>query len=186
MMMAFCGIPASGKSTVLRETLTLHPSVKVLNYGELMLEAAGLSEAERDQIRKRSAAEMLNLSMQAAKLAAEQAQGLTILDIHALVRSPDAFIPGLPKKVLDILSISSFVSLECDAQCILERRQRDASRSRDVETLDEIKRHQELNRAFLIACSMYCGAPLSLIDNSHNPQEAAQHLRRILTIAADS
>lgn len=159
------GIPGCGKSSILQEIIRHVPFVRVVNYGDKMLQEAALEGFSRDELRKLPIAEQQKIGIHAARKMLGQEGGITIIDTHALIRTPTGYCPGLPKEVLDILAPRACVWVECSAEIILQRRLQDRSRSRDSETKEELMMHQELSRAYLAACSMATGAILCPINN---------------------
>ncbi|BDZ71740.1 hypothetical protein GCM10025861_22570 [Methanobacterium petrolearium] len=60
-----------------------------------------------------------------------------------------------------------FILIEADGDEILMRRITDTTRTRDSERLNDIKLHQEMNRATAMAYAVYTGATVKIIEN-HN------------------
>lgn len=169
------GIPGSGKSSVLQE----FPSVPIVNYGDKMVEEAGIG---RDSLRKLSFQEQQEIGIRAAKNMVQQKNhGVQIIDTHALVKTNAGYCPGLPLKVLEILAPKAYALVECAPELILERRGKDQTRRRDAETIKEIAVHQELTRAFLTACCMHTGSLLCLVkNNSPSLRENVRPLARLI------
>lgn len=90
-----------------------------------------------------------------------------IIDTHALIRTHTGYFPGLPIEVLQILSPTDYVLVECLPHVILERRKNDHSRTRDKEILDELHIHQELTRSFVTSCCMQTESLLCYIQNNN-------------------
>lgn len=157
------GIPGSGKTSILEAFLREMPAVPVVNYGDKMVEEAGIG---RDSLRKLSFKEQQEIGQRAAeKMAGERGDGVVIIDTHALVKTSTGFCPGLPLRVLEILAPRAYVVVECAPELIVERRGKDRERSRDRESIEELAMHQELTRSFLAACCMYTGSLLCPIQN---------------------
>lgn len=158
------GVPGCGKSSILKETVQQIPSIHVINYGDKMLEAAGLQE--RDMLRKMPIEVQQKIGIEAAKKIVREKCELAIIDTHALIRTKTGFCPGLPKEVLHILSPKAYVWIECSPSLIVQRRQQDPSRKRDEETEEELSIHQDLTRSYLAACCMETGALLCRLTNN--------------------
>lgn len=165
------GVPGCGKSTILSETMRQVPDVRVVNYGDKMLEEAALIGLTRDQMRKMPLAEQQEIGVRAARKIMQEKGEVVIVDTHALIRTQIGFCPGLPKQVLQILCPKALVWIECPPSLILKRRRNDPSRVRDEETEEEIQLHQELVRAYLAACAMETGALLCKLQNSDSSVE---------------
>ena len=159
------GIPGSGKSSILKETVRQIPSVHVANYGDKMLEIASSEGLTRDMLRKMAIKDQQKIGVKAAKKIMREKQAITIVDTHALIRTDIGFCPGLPREVLEILEPKALAWIECPPSVIVQRRSKDASRSRDEESEEELALHQELTRAYLTSCSMATGAILCHIFN---------------------
>jgi adenylate kinase len=159
------GIPGSGKSSIIKETLRQVPQIHVINYGDQMLQEAALSGLTRDQLRTLPLPQQREIGIRAAKKMIQHEKGIVLIDTHALIRTPTGYIPGLPKEVLEILSPSALAWVECSPHVVIQRRAKDGSRSRDRENIEELTLHQELSRAYLAACSIATGAALCAVDN---------------------
>lgn len=159
------GIPGCGKSSILKETLRQAPKVSIVNYGDKMLEEASQEGLGRDELRKMPIADQYKIGLKAAKKIVKESIGITIVDTHALVRTPFGYIPGLPREVLEALAPRACAWIECSPALILQRRSHDSSRARDVESEEELNLHQELTRDYLSACSMASGAILCRVRN---------------------
>jgi adenylate kinase len=161
------GVPGCGKSSILKEATRQVPQIQVVNYGDKMLETAALEGISRDTLRKLPIPEQKKIGIHAAKWIVEQTgEGVILIDTHALVRTPNGYVPGLPKEVLETLLPVACVWIECLPALIVQRRAQDISRKRDEETIEELTLHQELSRAYLAACCLDTGAVLCCLNNS--------------------
>lgn len=160
------GIPGCGKSSIIKETLRQVPEVHVINYGDQMLKEAAFVGLNRDKLRTLPLSEQKKIGIHAAEKMVKDEKGIILIDTHALIRTPTAYIPGLPKEVLGILSPSALAWIECSPQTVIQRRAGDNLRSRDKESIEELTLHQELSRAYLAACSLATGAVLCSVDNN--------------------
>lgn len=166
MILVLCGIPGAGKSSVLNALQERFASLKIVNYGDVMLEAGANQGLDRDALRRLPIDKQQEVGLAAAqKIAQRGGQGVTIVDTHAFIRTPMGYIPGIPLKVLNALSPKGLVFLQTSPSIIVERRQRDPSRKRDQESLEELALHQELTRDLLVSASMFTGAVLCIVNN---------------------
>jgi adenylate kinase len=158
------GVAGVGKSTVLK-SIEKSTSYDIINYGTLMFEMAKEIKIieSRDELRKLSIETQINLQKKASAAIGQMED--VIVDTHMAIKSPRGFLPGLPEWVVRELKASAFFLLEADPYEIKKRRNSDPSRSRDEETVDEIRTHQEVNRAYAIAYSLFTGATVSFINN---------------------
>lgn len=175
------GIPGCGKSSILEETLRQAPNISIVNYGDKMLEEAAYEGLARDELRKMPIADQQKIGLKAAKKIVKESTGITLVDTHALIRTPFGYIPGLPREVLEALAPRACAWIECPPALILLRRSRDTSRKRDEESEEELNLHQELTRDYLSACSMASGAILCrILNESPSIAENALPLVRLI------
>ncbi len=181
MRVVISGVAGVGKSTVL-EYVSKKSQYDIVNYGTLMFEMAkeiGLVK-DRDELRKMNVDTQINLQKKASSAIGKMDN--VIVDTHMAIKSPRGYLPGLPEWVLRELRISSFFLIEADSSLILDRRRRDTTRKRDTDTLEEIEEHQQVNRAFAVAYSVYTGATVTFINNPEGmPEEAGKTIAKALT-----
>jgi adenylate kinase len=108
------------------------------------------------------------------------AMGRVIVDTHCTVKTPKGYLPGLPRWVLDELKPTIIVLVEAAEGDILKRRQNDATRKRDEDSLAAIAEHQEYNRRYAAAYSTLTGATVCTVRNADGKVEAA--MRDILAV----
>ncbi|WP_048149433.1 adenylate kinase [Palaeococcus ferrophilus] len=183
------GIPGVGKSTITRRAMErARVEYRLLNFGDLMFEEAvkqGLVK-HRDEMRKLSLDVQKKLQLRAAEKIREIAEKEpVILDTHCTIRTPLGYLLGFPKDVIKTINPNFIVIIEAFPSEILGRRLRDLKRDRDVETEEQIKRHQDLNRAAAIVYAMYSDALIKIIENHEDKglEEAVEELVKILDLA---
>lgn len=177
------GIPGSGSTTVLKGALVDLDYVHV-NYGDVMLEIASKKNLveDRDSMRKLSPDIQKEVQREAAKSIRERAEESNIIvDTHCTVKTPLGFLPGLPPWVLEELQPDRFVLIEADGDEILMRRISDTTRIRDMEKLQDINLHQEMNRSVAMAYAALTGATVQIIQN-HDDQLDETVARMIETL----
>lgn len=170
-LVVITGIPGSGSTTVLENTLKkieyLH-----LNYGDIMTKIAkdeGIAD-NRDELRKLSPEIQKNIQKKAAKFIKSSSQNENVIvDTHCTIKTPSGFLPGLPKWVLEELNPDIFILIEADPDEIILRRISDDTRTRDMEMSSEINLHQEINRATAMSYATFTGATVKILEN-HNDQ----------------
>jgi len=172
-VVVIAGIPGSGSTTVLNKALESIDYVNV-NYGDVMIKIAqneGVVE-DRDSLRKLSPEVQKEIQKKAAKNIREQAEiSNIIVDTHCTIKTPAGFMPGLPKWVLEELQPDMFILVEADNDEILMRRINDKSRTRDMEKINDIGLHQEMNRAAAMSYAVLTGATVKIIQNHDNRLE---------------
>ncbi len=174
------GIPGSGKTTVLDSAIpTLEKEgvkYKSVNYGTVMFEIAkqmGVAQT-RDEMRGLDPAKQKDIQKSAGKKISSMATTSSIIvDTHCTINTPRGYLPGLPEWVLKEIMPDTIVLVEAGAKNIAVRRDKDTSRSRDAESVDEIQYHQDINRAASIAYCIMTGATTKIIKNEQDRLEYA-------------
>jgi len=169
-LVVLTGIPGSGSTTVLKQTLEKIDYVH-LNYGDVMTEIAvdkGVVN-DRDELRKLSPEIQKEIQKDAAaKIKESSKDNNVVVDTHCTISTPSGFLPGLPKWVLEELKPNIFVLIEADPDEIMIRRLSDETRTRDTEMYENIKLHQEMNRAASMAYATITGATVKILENHDN------------------
>ncbi|WP_297090961.1 adenylate kinase [Thermococcus sp.] len=183
------GIPGVGKSTITRLALRkTKVKFRLVNFGDLMFEEAvkaGLV-SHRDEMRKLNPNVQKELQMKVARRIVEMAKMEPILlDTHATIRTPVGYLLGFPKEVIEVINPNFIVIIEATPSEILGRRLRDLKRDRDVETEEQIQRHQDLNRAAAVSYAMHSNALIKIIENHEDKglDEAVHELVEVLNLA---
>ncbi|WP_258083064.1 adenylate kinase [Thermococcus thermotolerans] len=183
------GIPGVGKSTITRMALRkTKVKFRLVNFGDLMFEEAvkaGLVK-HRDEMRRLNPNVQKDLQMKAARRIVEMAEKEPILlDTHATIRTPVGYLLGFPKEVIEVINPNFIVIIEATPSEILGRRLRDLKRDRDVETEEQIQRHQDLNRAAAVSYAMHSNALIKIIENHEDKglEEAVHELVEVLNLA---
>lgn len=172
------GLPGVGKSTVLAEFLKLAEKegvpVQLVNYGSVMMDAAKGLVKDRDEMRKASTELQRKIQKKAAEMIVERSgEGVTVVDTHAIIKTPSGYLPGLPNHVLSILDPNLIALVETTPDEIASRRQTDKSRKRDDVLLREVETEILLSRAMAAAYATLVGAPLKLVQNPAGGQAEA-------------
>lgn len=175
MLCVVLGIPGVGKTTVLNATADV-ADVRRLNFGTYMFEEAkkqGLVK-DRDEMRKLPREKQMELQQVAAeRIHADSRTGNVIVDTHGSIKTPKGYMPGLPEKVLRALSPDALVLVECPAQDIYNRRNKDASRQRDPDTAEDIDEHQMMNRSFAAVYADLTNSTVLIVKNLEGKVEEA-------------
>ncbi|WXG40533.1 MAG: adenylate kinase [Candidatus Freyarchaeum deiterrae] len=175
------GIPGVGKSTVLDASIEAARTsgmgeVVIMNYGTVMFDEAkskGLVES-RDQMRGLPAETQREIQRSAAKKIANTAKSkIVIVDTHILIKTPEGFLPGIPIWVTEALRPDTIILVEASPEEVAGRRSKDATRTRDTESVEDIKLHQELCRAAALASAEISGSTVKIIINHDGKAEEA-------------
>jgi adenylate kinase len=172
------GIPGVGKTTVVSRVVELlkekNVRVSVSIFGTVMFdEAKKKGVKNRDDLRKLSVKEQRELQSMAAKTIASIADDVVIVDTHAFISTKEGFYPGLPHNVLEILNPDSFIMITARPEEIYNRRMTDTSRTRDIVSIDTIKKELDVTSAMLSTCSILCGSPIKMVLNTEGKVDEA-------------
>ena len=186
------GIPGTGKTTVCGfvEKLAKNAGVQVtvINYGTVMMSILQKSgrHMERDAMRRDSVDFQRSLQRQVAEVVTEktrQLSGVTIIDTHMSIRTPEGYFPGLSTNNLDILKPDMLVLVEAQPSEISSRRMKDASRKRDVAVEASVKEELAFSRTIAGACAVFISVPVKVVMNTEGkPEEAAKEILRALDV----
>ncbi|HLI47016.1 MAG TPA: adenylate kinase [Geobacterales bacterium] len=153
MKAVLVAVPGGGKTTTINYVKKKMPDLKIINYGDVMLEIAKhrYGIIDRDEMRKKiPLAEYKNLQLEAAKRIAEL-EGDVLIDTHVSIKMQGGYYPGLPLEAAKAMSPDVIVLLEYDPKDIIERRKKDLTSiraGREIESEEDIEMHQVINRMF--------------------------------------
>jgi adenylate kinase len=172
------GIPGVGKTTVVSRVVNLlkekNVKVSVSIFGTVMFdEAKKKGVRNRDDLRKLSVKEQKELQSMAARSIASITDDVVIVDTHAFISTQEGFYPGLPHNVLEILNPDSFIMITARPEEIYNRRMTDTTRTRDIVSIDAIKKELDVTSAMLSTCSILCGSPIKMILNTEGKVDEA-------------
>lgn len=176
------GIPGTGKTTVCNivEKLAEKADVEinVINYGTAMVEKLQKykRDLERDAIRKTDLDFQRKLQKEVAEAVSEkvrQLDGITIIDTHMSVKTPEGYLPGLPFHVLQLLKPEMLVLIEAKPSEISSRRMKAVTRKRDEAMEEAVKQELLFSRLMAGACAVLTGAPVKTVINAEGKQEEA-------------
>jgi adenylate kinase len=166
------GIPGVGKTTVMQKAAE-GMDIQFVTFGTIMIDIAkklGLVK-DRDEMRKLSLDQQKELQIKTAEKVGRMKN--VILDTHCTVKTPKGYMPGLPEWVLKKLKPSAIVIVEADPQEIYNRRAKDATRSRDPDSVEKIAEHQMMNRAAAMSYATLTGATVKIVFNHDDALDAA-------------
>jgi len=166
------GIPGVGKTTVMKQAAE-GLDIEFVTFGTVMIDIAkemGLVK-DRDEMRKLTLEQQKDLQIRSAEKVASM--GNVILDTHCTVKTPKGYMPGLPEWVLKKLKPTAIVVVEADPDEIYNRRAKDATRDRDLDSEEQIAEHQQINRAAAMSYATLTGATVKIVFNHDNAIEEA-------------
>jgi len=172
------GIPGVGKTTVVSRVVELlkekNVRVSVSIFGTVMFDEAKKKGVQnRDDLRKLSVKDQKELQSMAARTIASIADDVVIVDTHAFISTQEGFYPGLPHNVLEILNPDSFIMITARPEEIYNRRMTDTTRTRDIVSIDTIKKELDVTSAMLSTCSILCGSPIKMVLNTEGKVDEA-------------
>jgi adenylate kinase len=167
------GIPGIGKTTVISRAAELlrqaDKNTEIVVFGTLMFEESKkLGVRNRDELRNLSIDQQRKLQeMAAQKIHGKQADVL-LIDTHLFIKTSEGFYPGVPMHLINALRPTHFVMIAADAQEILNRRNSDKTRQRDLATVKEIETELEISKIVVSCCSVISGSPFMIVINKEN------------------
>lgn len=174
------GIPGVGKTSVMKKAAE-GMDIKFVTMGSVMINIAKENNIVkyRDEMRSLTLDQQRNLQIKTAEKIREM--GDIIVDTHCTIKTPQGYMPGLPEWVITKLKPQTIVLVEADPKEIFNRRKKDKTRNRDPDSEEEIKQHQEINRAVAMAYSAISGATVKIVYNHDNRlDEAVKQAKPVL------
>ncbi|MEM5772949.1 MAG: adenylate kinase [Candidatus Aenigmatarchaeota archaeon] len=167
MKILVVAVPGGGKSTVLEYVKKMLPKANIVTAGDLFLEIASKKYGitDRDELRKKLTLEQQReIQEKVAKKIAKMKDKILFINTHVTIKTPYGYFHTLSEKTMKIMKPDMIVLLEFDPKDILNRRIKDKTRKRDIESLKEIEEHQTINKivAFDVASSFEC--PVKVIN----------------------
>ena len=183
------GIPGVGKTSIIslavKSLNEKGQNPKVVVFGTEMFEEAKRSAGvkNRDELRKLSVKDQRRLQDMTASRIAKMQENVVIVDTHIFVRTGEGYYyPGLPMRLLDIIKPTSFVMIVADATEIVNRRQKDRSRTRDAISTQQVQFEIDISKLMVATCSILTGAPFIIIANNDNKMdEAVSSVAKVLS-----
>ena len=164
------GVPGVGKSTIISNaTTTLQKKGTTLNtvvFGSVMFEEAKkLGINDRDQIRKQTLDVQHRLQNMTADHISSLNDSIVVVDTHLFIKTQSGYYPGLPMSLILKLNPERLILITANSEEILHRRKNDSTRTRDLISVDEIKRDIEVSLSMISSLSILTGAPFEIIYN---------------------
>ncbi len=177
-MILILGVPGAGKSTVMKSVLSdkdLSEKYVRVSYGDY-LEKEGI---DRDKFRSYSIDEQQEFQKKVFPqiLKIETNGKEIILDTHAYIRTLEGFLPGLPS--FSGLDPRRIILFNASTDEIQKRIMNDPSRDRSdfIKNIDFVR---DFAKRYSVAYSVYYSSPLTIIDNSGNPEIAVEQVKTLL------
>ncbi len=184
MLFAITGVRGVGKGSVINESMKrAKSSFTLVRFGDYMLENAkeeGLVSNRKELLELNKEAQK-EIQKQASKEIKKLKNEPLILDTHCTVKTPQGYLPGMPKWVLERLKPDYIVIIEADPSEILVRRMKEEEKFDDIGSEESIESHQDINRAISQSYSSISGSVVKIIKNHDGGfEEAVKNLKDIL------
>lgn len=161
------GVPGAGKTTIM-DNVAKSNNYKFVNVGDMMMtlgkERGYFTERDKmryftNQIRKELVHEVFE--------SISKMEGNIVVDTHASVEEHGRYMPGLPTDAVEPIkdSLLALVCIDATTQEIMERRMKDTTRQREVETAETIDVQRIINISVLSAMSLTYDVPLFVVPN---------------------
>ncbi|HEY1247997.1 MAG TPA: adenylate kinase [Nitrososphaera sp.] len=172
------GIPGIGKTTVISRASELlrqaNKNTEIVVFGTLMFEESKkLGVRNRDELRNLSITQQRTLQEMAAQKIHGMRADVLLIDTHLFIKTAEGFYPGVPMHLINALRPTHFVMIAADAQEILNRRNSDKTRQRDLATVKEIETELEISKIVVSCCSVISGSPFMIVINKENDMDTA-------------
>lgn len=180
------GIPGVGKSSVIslaiEQLKQKGKKATIAVFGTVMLEEARkMGVKNRDELRKMSLGKQRDLQEKAAKRISEIEDSIVIIDTHLFIKTIEGYYPGLPMHLLDIIKPTHFVMVLAEAGEIVNRRNSDKSRDRDIVAVEDIQDELDILRVMIASSSILTGSPfIAIVNNDNDIEQAVSSMVKML------
>lgn len=180
------GIPGVGKSSVIslaiEQLKQKGKNATIAVFGTVMLEEAHkMGVKNRDELRKMSLGKQRDLQEKAAKRISEIEDSIVIIDTHLFIKTIEGYYPGLPMYLLDIIKPTHFVMIFAEAEEIVNRRNSDKSRDRDIVAVEDIQDELDILRVMIASSSILTGSPfIAIVNNDNEIEQAVSSMVKVL------
>ncbi|MFB6071295.1 MAG: adenylate kinase [Halanaeroarchaeum sp.] len=177
------GVPGVGLSTITeRARKRLDENYELVNFGDVMLEHAAANDwaTRRADLRGLSQRQTRRLQRRAGEFVADLTEPREVLlTTHLAVETDAGFLNGLPEAVLRDVNPDRFVLVEAAPETIRSRRDA-ADRDYGDASLRTIDFAQDANRTAAFEYAHAVDAPIRLVENEDDVEEAAADLAEVL------
>ena len=173
-------VPGAGKTTILKLVKKKMPGARIVNVGDLILELASKKmRISRDELRKKlSLEQQREFQEEAYKKIARMRSKLIFIDTHLCIKTPKGYFPGVSEETARLIKPEMIILLEFKPKDIIQRRLRDPTRKRELESEEEIDEHQRFNRQFAISAASSVQAAVEIIDLRFKEKKPFEHAEK--------
>ncbi len=166
MRVVVVALAGSGKTTIMNYVRERVKDVKIVNFGDFMFEIAKekFGIENRDEMRKKIPIDEYRKIQEEAAERIASIPGDVIVDTHASIKIGGGFYPGLPARIVSRLKPDIILLIEYNPKVILERRRKDPTRFREIESEEDIEQHQQANRYFAFAAAAVSESTVHILD----------------------
>jgi adenylate kinase len=172
MIIAAFGIPGVGKSSIIKKVIDIKTDYIRLYWGELaffvaqeMGKASDIDEVRKMDIRQQQHLQFDVITKMRKLIDADPTKNY-IIETHAVIKTPQGYLPGFNKALLDIVTPEMFIVYQSKAQDIFQRRANDPTRKRNDDlTVEDIQQNLELTRSFATSYAVQSNGLLQIIEN---------------------
>jgi len=181
------GIPGVGKTTVISKATDFLKqkghNTNVVVFGSLMFEESKeMNLKNRDEMRKLSVDEQRRLQEKVASRIATMKDDFVIIDTHLLINTDEGYYPGIPMHLLEIIKPTNIIMIAADPHDVMNRRQQDESRKRDIRAETDIQNELNISKVMIACCSVISGSPfLTIMNNNNEIDKAALSVANVLS-----
>lgn len=177
------GVPGVGLSSISeRARRQLDEEYKLINFGDVMLEHAATRDwaTRRSELGTLTRRQTRRLQRRAGEFVADSTGTADILlTTHLAVETDAGYLHGFPDAVLRDVNPGQFVLVEAAPETIFERRE-DADREYGDATVRTIEFEQDINRTAAFEYAVSVDAPVRLVENEGDIDEAAGAVANVL------
>lgn len=179
------GIPGVGKTAVI-DKIVEKTGIERINWGDLteeIMREQGLVE-RRDQMRQlpinKQAPVQKVVADRVAQIAGEKED--ILIETHAALKTPYGFWPGFNFDTLRKIMPDMFIAMEAPAEKILERREKDKTRTRkDDKDTEEVKESLEITRTMARSYAIMTGGTVIFVENKEGDLDyAVDHITEFI------
>ena len=167
MRILVTSVPGGGKSTVLNYVKKMLPKARILTTGDMYFQIARkkFGVKNRDNLRKQlTLVQHMYVQKKVAEKVSKVKAKTLFINTHITVKTPFGYYPATTETTMKIMKPDMIVILEFNPKDVLKRRLTAKNRNRDIERLDAIEEHQNINRNSALDIASDTECPVKIIN----------------------